>query len=108
MSRTQSLLVAGGLTAVVLVAVLIVRARHGAFGLGTAPAAVALPADAPANALDVMSPVPLDVGDQPGRHDDDEDDEADDHDDHRAERRMNLARDGGGRTVRRDYDDDED
>jgi hypothetical protein len=105
MSRTQSLLAAGGLTAVVLVAVLIVGARHGAFGLGTAPAAVALPAVAPANALDVMSPEPLDAGDQPERHNDDE---ADDLDDHRAERRTDLAHDNGGRNVSRDHDDDED
>ncbi|MGD9894689.1 MAG: hypothetical protein AB7U18_25655 [Dehalococcoidia bacterium] len=105
MSRTRSLIMAGGLTAAVLVAVLIVGGRHGTFGFGTAPAAVAIPADAPASALDALTPVPIDVGDQPARHDDDE---ADDDDEHRVERRTTPARASSGRSVRRDHDDDDD
>jgi hypothetical protein len=70
MSPTRSLLVAGGLTALVIAAVLLISARHGAFGLGSAPAADTLPAAAPVLVQDPPASAPAADLVRPARHDD--------------------------------------
>jgi hypothetical protein len=111
MSPRRSLLAAGGLTGLVIIAVLIVGARQGAFGLSE-PEAVALTADGTGTAEAV--PAAGDVLQRLRWDDDDNDDEeeeddpeGEDDDDDRPARRAGADGRSGDRTpgrARRDAD----
>jgi hypothetical protein len=109
MSPTRSLLAAGGLTALVVVAVLMVGARQGAFGLGAEPEAALLPVDGAGLAQDTISaadPVQRshqDDDDEDGEDDDDDEDEDDD----RSTRLGRTERRSGGDTAGRVRHDDD-
>jgi hypothetical protein len=75
MSATRSLLAAGALTALVVVAVLAVGARRGAFSLGTNTTAAALPAEAAIPELDAAAPASTVASVRSVWRDDDDDDE---------------------------------
>jgi hypothetical protein len=84
MSPKRSLIVAGGLTALVIVAVLLVGARQGAFGLGSQQETVLLPADGAAMAPDALTsaePVQRTHRDDDDEDDDDDRDEEEDEED---------------------------
>lgn len=106
MSPTRSLLAAGGLTGLVIVAVLAVGARQGAFRLSS-PDEVVLTADGAVAAQDAPSSVdPV----ERSRWDDEEDeDDDDDHDDdNRRSSRLASAesRSGSRASDRARHDDD--
>lgn len=83
MSATRSLLAAGGLTALVIAAVLIVGASNGAFGFGSDPAPAGLTVPIDAAPPDTLAAAPDAASVRLSYRDDDEDDEYDDdHDEH--------------------------
>jgi len=104
MSPARSFLAAGGLTALVILAVLVVGVKQGAFGLGPDPAAVALQSEVPAPAQATLAPTQAGDRIQASRHDDDDDE------DHNRDERP--SRDGtggsraGSRAASRAHDDD--
>ena len=110
MSPTRSLVAAGGLTALVLVAVLAVGIRQGAFGLSADQAAVALPTESIAPTQVMTAPAAATDSGQAAYWDDDDDDEDDvdgeDDDDRPSRLGTDGERSSGRATSRADRDDD--